>query len=92
MNHALRPWLTRLSALCFAFKLLPSSVLFKSVEVYIFFSLRKTTKWFKDLTRINYDLLRLFLTCFLIISVPILSLSSVTVSFKGVESIFNLIL
>jgi len=39
MYHALRPWLATFSALYFAFKLLPSSVLFRKVEVYISFSL-----------------------------------------------------
>jgi len=39
MYHALRPWLAKFSSLCFAFNLLPSSVFFKSVEVYISFIL-----------------------------------------------------
>jgi hypothetical protein len=39
MYHALISWLVKFSTLYFAFKLLLSSVLFKSVEVYISFIL-----------------------------------------------------
>jgi hypothetical protein len=45
MYHALMSWLVKFSTLYFAFKLLISSVLFKSVEVYSTFILGKMTNW-----------------------------------------------